>query len=128
VHEALAPYAEADPDRTAQVMPVISHLLLGLPLTEEHWSEEKRRTATHVWRPVQVRGVHVGDTVRVKHDAYPRSTNLYADNGRVGKVSALRGGIIVMYDDVVNKSTSMGTRHPPEKLEVQVPIPRRVTQ
>lgn len=126
VHETLAPYAEADPEGTADAMRVVAHLIQGKPLGEDVWTEEKRATATHVWRAVQVRGVHVGDTVRIKHDAFQGRDAVL--NGKVGKVTAIRGGIIVMYDDVVDKSKSMGVRHTPDELEVQLAIPRRVTQ
>jgi hypothetical protein len=116
VHETLAPYADADAEQAGEAMAVVAQLIQGKPLGEEFWTTEKKRTATHVWRPAQVRGVHVGDTVRIKA------------NQRVGKVSALRGGVIVMLDNVVSKSTSMGIRYTIDELEVQIPIPRRVTK
>jgi hypothetical protein len=126
VLETLAPYIVADPEQVAEAMPVVAQLIQGKPLGEDLWTEEKKRTATHVWRPVQVRGVHVGDTVRIKHDAFQGREAVL--NGRTGKVTALRGGIIVMYDDVVDKSKSLGARHTAGELEVQIAIPRRVTK
>jgi hypothetical protein len=126
VLETLAPYVAADPQQVAEAMPVVAQLIQGKLLGEEFWTEEKKQTATHVWRPVQVRGIHVGDTVRIRHDAFTGRQSVL--NGRTGKVAALRGGIIVMYDDVVDKSKSLGARHTAEELEVQIAIPRRVTK
>jgi class 3 adenylate cyclase len=124
LHETLHPYAAEDRERTLAALPVLARLLVGQPLTEEYWEPGKRSAITHAWRPVLVRGVNPGDTVRVKSDAYGPLEQGGAHNGRIGKVVALRGGVVVAYDDV-RGSTSMGVRHPPEKLEVQVPIRRR---
>lgn len=121
VHELLAPYVEAGPETVLAVLPVIAQLLQGKPLSEEFWSEQKRATATYVWRPITVRGVHVGDTVRVKDDAYEGHVGRL-HNGQVGTVSALRNGVVVRYTNVAGPSTTMGVRHPPDKLEVQVPV------
>jgi hypothetical protein len=128
VHETLAPYAHQDGKRTLEAMPVIARLLQGLPLTEEYWEQSKREALTYTWIPVRTRGVHTGDTVRVRIDAYEDGDPLVAHNGRRGTVVALRAGVRVSYDDIKGKSTDMGTRHAPDKLEVQVPIRRRVTQ
>jgi len=125
VHEALAPYVHQDIEHTLPAMPVIAQLLQGKPLTEELWEPEKRAARTYTWVPVMARGVYPGHTVRVKQDAYGPQNPLASHNGRKGTVSALRGGVIVVYEGA--SGASMGTRHPPDKLEVQVPIQRRVT-
>jgi hypothetical protein len=70
--------------------------------------------------------LHPGDVVRVRYDAYTDEDPRVLHNGRVGRVSALRNGVVVTYDD--GPQGSMGTRHMPEQLERQVPIRRRVTQ
>jgi len=122
LHEALNPYAIADPEGTESAMPVAAQLLAGKPLGEEFWSEKKRATATHVWRPILPNSLHAGDVVRVKQDAYtgPRA----AVNGKVGTVAAIRGGIVVHYE---GHALGMGDRHATDKLERQIPI-RRKTQ
>jgi hypothetical protein len=122
MHEALTPYAIADPERTADAMPIVAQLMAGQPLGEEHWSPKKRDTATHVWRPVLPNSLHAGDVVRIKVDAYtgPRA----AVNGKVGTVAAIRGGIVVSYE---GQQLGMGDRHTTDKLERQIPI-RRKTQ
>ena len=126
VHEVLHPYAVADPERTAAAMPVIAQLLLGKPLTEEFWEPGKLAARTHTWVPVLARAVHPGDVVRVRHDAYDDADPMAPHNGRKGRVTALRNGVLVVYDGAAH--ASMGVRHPPNKLELQVPIRRRVTQ
>jgi hypothetical protein len=126
VQQTLAPYAEAAPENTAGAMRVVAELIQGRRLTEEFWEPTKRVAVTHTWRPVMTRGVHTGDTVRVRHDAYEGEAAIH--NGRVGKVVALRNGVIVAYEDTQGKSARMGVRHPPGKLELQVPIKRRVTK
>lgn len=120
VHEALTPYIEADHGRTVDAMPVLAQLLQGKPLGEEFWTVEKRDTATHVWRPIMPNSLHAGDVVRIKHDAYTGARA--AVNGRTGRVAAIRGGIIVTYDD--SPGLGMGDRHMPDKLERQLPIRR----
>jgi hypothetical protein len=126
VHETLAPYAAADLERTVEAMPVIAELLLGRELTEEMWEPGKHAARTHTWVPGRARGIHPGDVVRVRRDAYPGGDAMAAHNGRQGRVSALRNGVMVVYDGAPR--ATMGIRHPPDKLEVQVPIRRRVTQ
>jgi hypothetical protein len=132
LHDVLTSFTAVDEgahaDAVLDMLPALAQLIQGKPLGEEFWTDEKKRTATYVWRPVQVRGVNVGDTVRIKHDAFTGKEA--ALNGKTGKVTAIRNGIIVMYDDVADKSTStsLGFRHTLDELEVQIAIPRRVTQ
>jgi hypothetical protein len=129
VYETLIPYGEADYERTVAAMPIIAQLLLGKPLTEEFWSEEKRAARTHTWAPILPRSLIQGDRVRVRVDAYEGS--MAAHNGLVGRVAALRGGVVVAYENVRGSGMGMGVRHPVDKLERQVPIrttKRGVTQ
>lgn len=124
VHEALAPYVEADAEMVSEAVPVLVELLQGRTLGEQHWRASKRETATYVWRPVMARGVHPGDTVRVKNGSYEgKDARL---NGLIGQVVALRNGVIVMHEGAA--SDSMGVRHAPDKLEVQIPILRGATK
>ena len=123
MHEALNPYAIADPEGTASAMPIVARLMVGLPLGEAQWSERKRATATFVWREVLPNSLSPGDIVRVKPDAY--TDQRAAVNGKVGTVTALRGGVVVRYEG--QRALTMGDRHAPDKLERQVPI-RRKTQ
>jgi hypothetical protein len=124
VYEALAPYAAAEPERTASAMPVLAQLLQGKPLGEEFWTEEKWASASFVWRPILPNSLTPGELVRVKVDAYDDERAVL--NGKVGRVSALRGGMIINYDD--EQGSTMGDRHPLDKLERQIPIRRGVTQ
>ena len=101
-------------------MPVIAQLLLGKPLTEEFWSEEKLTTRTHTWARILPNSLTPGDVVRVRHDAYTGTAAVH--NGKLGYVSALRGGVIVVYTDEGGHGTGLGTRHEASKLERQVPI------
>jgi hypothetical protein len=123
LHEALYPYAAEDRERTLASMPVLARLLVGQPLTEDLWASEKRAARTFTWIPAQPRSLHPGDQVRVKVDAYPAGKPQAAHNGKVGRVVALRGGVIVAYDG--ERSASMGVRHPWDKLDRQVPIKRQ---
>lgn len=124
VHETLAPYAKEDLDGTAEAMPVLGWLMQGRALGEQQWSEKKKATATHVWRPILPNSLAPGDVVRVKPGAYEGARS--AMNGKTGRVSALRGGVIVNYDG--EQGATMGDRHAPDKLERQVPIRRGVTK
>ena len=129
VYETLIPYGEADYERTVAAMPIIARLLQGQPLTEEFWSPEKQDARTHTWARIAPNSLKPGDVVRVRHDAY--TGNAAAHNGKLGYVSALRGGVIVVYTDKTGKGVGMGTRHEASKLERQVPIrmtKRGVTQ
>jgi hypothetical protein len=123
VHETLAKYADGDPEKVSEAMPVLAELIQGHPLTEEMWEPSKREARTHTWIPVLPRSLRQGDRVRVRSDAYEGSMAVH--NGRTGHVSALRGDVIVNYD---GGGMSMGSHHRPEMLERQVPIPRGVTQ
>ncbi len=123
LHEALYPYAAEDHERTVAAMPVLARLLVGQPLTEDLWSAEKRDARTYTWISVPPHSLHPGDQVRVKVDAYPAGDARAAHNGKVGRVAALRGGVVVAYDG--ERSATMGVRHPSEKLERQVPIKRQ---
>jgi hypothetical protein len=122
VHETLAPYAHSDPEPVNAAMPVLAQLIRGRPLTEEMWAPDKRAALRYRWVQVLPRSLSPGDRVRVKTDAY--TGDQAADNGRTGYVAGLRNGVVVSYDDEGGRG--MGHRHPPDKLERQVPITRRV--
>lgn len=72
-----------------------------------------------VWVEARPGHILVGDTVRVKHDAYPDKLGTM-HNGRVGRVVAVR------YGDVIFRSTDDklpfldGTHHSPYKLEKKI--------
>ncbi len=118
----MIPYGEADYERTVEAMPAIAQLLLGRPLTEEFWSEEKQAARTHRWVPILPNSLIQGDKVRVRPDAYEGS--MAAHNGMIGRVAALRGGVVVAYENVrsTGRGMGMGVRHPADKLEREVPI------
>jgi hypothetical protein len=101
-------------------MPVIAQLLLGKPLTEEFWSEEKLAARSHTWARILPNSLTPGDVVRVRHDAYTGKAAQH--NGKLGYVSALRGGVIVVYTDEGGRGVGLGTRLEASKLERQVPI------
>ncbi|UVG35144.1 hypothetical protein SEA_CECE_93 [Microbacterium phage Cece] len=66
---------------------------------------------------VQVgRIINIGDTVRVKHDAFPGAAG-QKHNGRIGRVIGKRSGdIIVRSTD--NKSPRLEAHYPPSALEL----------
>lgn len=108
-------------------MPVLAQLLQGSPLREEFWTEERLAERTHVWRQVLPNSLRPGDVVRVRFDAYTDRMSVH--NGLVGQVAALRNGVVIAYDgDTYADGTRMGVRHPPEKLERQVPLRRPAQQ
>lgn len=120
VHETLIRYAEASPEEAAAAMPVLAQLIQGRMLGEEFWTEEKRFARTYTWIPIPPNSLHPGDVVRVKLDAY--TGEMAQHNGKRGRVAALRGGVIVSYDDESGSGTRMGVRHPSEKLERRIPF------
>jgi hypothetical protein len=101
-------------------MPIIAQLLQGKPLTEEFWSPEKLEARTYTWARILPNSLTPGDVVRVRHDAYTGTAASH--NGKLGYVSALRGGVIVVYTDKEGRGVGMGTRHEASALERQVPI------
>jgi hypothetical protein len=109
------PYLDADPDRTLQVLPVLSALLAGKPLTVELWEETKRATRAWDWVPALPRMLNAGDNVRVRHDAYADVRR--TENGREGVVVAIRNGVVVNYSG----TGGMGSRHATDKLEKRIP-------
>jgi hypothetical protein len=72
------------------------------------------------WKPVQVGFmVRVGDTVRVRKDAF-KDTNRRALNGRVGKVVAKRSGDIIVRSTDEQAPFLDSAHFPPAALELLV--------
>jgi len=75
-----------------------------------------------VWQQARNGAVQVGDTVRVKRDAFGAdSPHAIYHNGRVGRIIAIRGHIYVSYTDGKEPvSPDIGLKFPPEMLEKRV--------
>lgn len=116
VLEVLFPYAEADPESTAEAGHVLGRLADGKPLdSREYWSKKKRAEQQWDWVPALPRSLSPGDMVRVKRDAYQGDLSVH--NGKVGTVVALRRGVIVQYE---NHGAGMGFLHDVSRLERRV--------
>jgi hypothetical protein len=104
-------------DNIDKALPIITELINGRALTEEHWSPAKRAAEAdkYHWIPVSPRQLNRDDVVRVKADAYNGEMGI-AHNGRVGRVADIRNGVIVAYDGVAG----MGSRHDIEHLEQRI--------
>lgn len=90
-----------------------SNLAQGYVLVPEPVEEEA------IWVDARPGWLSLGDTIRVKADAYPGDTGLY-HNGRPGVITAMRSGDIhVRYTD--DKPVPPGfIRHSPYKLQKRV--------
>jgi hypothetical protein len=116
---------DASPDAAEKAVRIASKLMVGQPLTETEWTQEKLDEG-YRWVPVFPRSIQMGDVVRVRQDAYSEPERA-PHNGKQGKVSAIRNGIHVIYDDLAGK-TAMGVLHQPDKLERRIKVaPREET-
>lgn len=89
------------------VMQYVQKLALGHSLTKDSPDEK--------WGPVIPGEYNVGDTVRVKSDAYAAHFGI-RHNGKRGRVTAVhQGKTVVLYDDARNSEESY--YHDPSKLE-----------
>ena len=94
----------------SQAVDLFSSLALNKALVEE---------SEAVWKPVQVGfQLNVGDTVRVRRDAFPGDAGR-AHNGRVGRVVAKRSGDIIV-KTIDNGPAMDGAHYPPSALEKKV--------
>lgn len=109
------------PDEAKKAADIAAHLIQRKPLTEEHWSAEKVSSG-YRWVPLLPRSVQPGDVVRVRQDAYS-SPDMERHNGMQGTVSAIRGGIYVIYDAMREQGwTMMGVMHKPDALERRIHV------
>ena len=94
-------------DEVRTVLDCVHKLALGhsiaVPVADEKWG------------PVLPGAYSIGDTVRVRRDAYEGDRGV-RNNGKRGRVTAARDGLVlVVYDDAF--SSDIQYRHAPEKLE-----------
>jgi hypothetical protein len=74
---------------------------------------------TELWEPCQLGGFKIGDTVRVREDAYPEVAGGNTHNGKRGSIVAVRNGVLhIRY--IGDKGTGMASTnaHRPEALQV----------
>lgn len=83
-------------------------------------SEALEKEDSSKWIPVQVGFmVNVGDTVRVRRDAFTGDTGK-THNGRVGRVVAKRSGDIIVRSSDDLEPFLDGTHYPPSTLELKI--------
>lgn len=94
-------------DEVRGVLDCVHKLALGHSIAVEKKKEK--------WGPVLPGAYRIGDTVRVKADAYDGDRGV-RNNGKRGRVTAARDGLVlVVYEDAF--SADIQYRHAPEKLE-----------
>lgn len=103
---------ELNNDEAAEVMELTLKLVNGVAIYE--FPNEG------VWAPAMRGFLSVGDTVRVKADAYKSDASVL-HNGRPGTIVAIRyGDIIVRYTDGLEPNPDLGVRHFPDALEKRI--------
>ena len=114
-------------DDVNAALPLLAQLLLGKPLSDEHWSAKAWAAAQYVWRPAMPNSLSVGDPVRIKMDGYPDDDPMRAINGREGVIAGIRHGVLVafMEDSYGPATSSMGVRIEVERLEQKLMVNRR---
>ena len=72
------------------------------------------------WREISINQINVGDTLRVKKDAYKTDAG-YLHNGRMVQVTRIDSGDVYVktVDNKIPEVTE--ARHPPYKLEIRKP-------
>lgn len=104
---------ELSPNIVEEVLSVFPVLARGHAIKQEESDDDFR------WVDAQPGNIIVGDTVRVKFDAYTEKLGA-THNGRVGRVIAVRyGDVIVNSTDDKNPPLS-GAHYSPYKLEKRI--------
>ena len=126
VEDVLAVFGDDDieVEDARQACLILVQLMLGKPLPQELWTEEKRAELAYRWVPVMPRAINPGDVVRVKEDAYAPTSTMRSHNGMTGIVVAIRRGVVVSYTG----GSGLGVTHPPAALERRVPVPHLASE
>jgi hypothetical protein len=93
-----------------EVLEVFPKLVLGTPLVEEETDEN------YFWIDLQPGNITVGDTVRVKSDAFLEKLGTI-HNGRNGVVTGVRYGDVIFNDTDGKNPPLKGVHYSPYKLE-----------
>lgn len=99
------------PEDAKQVLEILSKVALGHALVVQ--------APTEVWVPGAPGQMSVGDTVRIRHDAFngPAGAGL---NGRVGTIVAIRSGDII-FNSTDNQAPKIdGAHYRPAQLEKRI--------
>lgn len=94
----------------SEILEVFPKLILGQPLTVEESDED------YYWVDVQPGNIKIGDTVRVKVDAFAEKLGTI-HNGRRGTVVGVRYGDVIMNDTDGKTPPLKGVHYSPYKLE-----------
>ena len=98
----------ADSKEAADVVAVFSKLALGHALVVDDKSD--------IWIPAMPGQLKVGDVVRVKFDAFSGDLGRF-HNGRIGVITAIRYGDIIVRSAEENKPLIDGAHYSPFNLE-----------
>jgi hypothetical protein len=101
------------PALISEILEVFPKLVLGQPLTVEESDED------YYWVDVQPGNIKVGDTVRVKIDAFSEKLGTI-HNGRKGTVVGVRYGDVIMNDTDGKTPALKGVHYSPYKLEKRI--------
>jgi hypothetical protein len=108
--DAWAEIPKLSDNMTNEVLTVFPKLALGHTLKVEENEDD------YVWIDLQPGQITVGDTVRVKADAFTDNRGTL-HNGRRGKVVAVRYGDVIFNDTDGKKPDLRGVHYSPYKLE-----------
>lgn len=104
---------ELNENMTNEVLSIFPILAKGHVLIQEEDEND------YTWTPLQPGQITVGDTVRVKADAYSDKLGTI-HNGRRGTVVAVRYGDVIFNDTDGKKPELKGVHYSPYKLEKRI--------
>jgi hypothetical protein len=111
--EAWSEIPELNENMKNEVLSVFPVIARGHVLVQEEDEND------YIWTPLQPGQISVGDTVRVKADAYSDKLGTL-HNGRRGTVVAVRYGDVIFNDTDGKKPELRGVHYSPYKLEKRI--------
>ena len=102
---------DLDDAKTMDIIDAFVSLVQGHSIVPDHPDE--------TWIEARMGFVHAGDRVRVKHNAFSGDAGKI-HNGRLGKVSAVRSGDVIIRSTDNREPFLDGVHYPAYKLEVRV--------
>jgi hypothetical protein len=111
--EAWSEIPELNENMKNEVLSVFPVIARGHVLVQEEDEND------YIWTPLQPGQISVGDTVRVKADAYSDKLGTL-HNGRRGTVVAVRYGDVIFNDTDGKKPELKGVHYSPYKLEKRI--------